>query len=192
MTQELDDEKRFISMLSDYGFKVSFGNERHTLFLRKALQALVASPTAIQSVQLTRNEVGAITRHSRGGLFDIICLDEQGQTFIVEMQLVDFKHMIHRAKFYAFHRFNEVVRKGDYRFDDLKKIYTTSILAGSTYTTELYHQIGMVKNQRGELMDNQITHVVVELGKFKKTAEEVETDLDKLLYTMKTVVIQKV
>ena len=182
---ELDEEKRFISMLSDYGFKVSFGNESHPRFLRKALQALINSDVAIRSVRFTKNEITATTKDSRGGLFDITCEDDQGRVFIVEMQLLDLSNIIHRVKFYAFHRYNIMVKKGNYRFNDLKKIYTISVLAGRTYQTDLYHQIGTVKNQHGELIDDQITHVIVELDKFQKTLEEVETDLDKLLYTMK-------
>ena len=172
-------------MLSDYGFKVTFGNENHPRFLRKALQALINSDVPIREVLFTKNEITATTKTSRGGLYDVTCEDELGRVFIVEMQLFNFKNMIHRAKHYAFHRYNIMVKKGNYRFNDLKRIYTVSILAGQTYDTELYHQIGTLKNQRGELMDDQITHVVVELDKFRKTLEQVETDLDKLLYTMK-------
>ena len=166
-------------------FKITFGNESHPKFLRKALQALIDSDVPIREVKFIRNEVSGTTKESRGGLYDITCKDELGRIFIIEMQLLNFSSMIHRAKFYAFHAYNTMVRKGDYRFNDLKKIYTISILAGKTYSTGLYHQIGTLKNQQGELMDDQITHVVVELGKFKKTLEEVTTDLDKLLYTMK-------
>lgn len=157
-------DKKFISMLSDYGFKITFGNEQHSEFLRKALQALINSLTPIREVKFTRNEVSATTKGSRGGLFDIVCEDERGRVFIVEMQLFDYSNMIHRAKFYAFHRFNTMVRKGNYRFNDLKQIYTISILAGKTYQTDLYHQIGTLKNQSGELMDDQITHIVIEAG----------------------------
>ena len=172
-------------MLSDYGFKVAFGNESHPEFLRKSLQVLIGSSSPIREVKFTKNEVTATTKDARGGLFDITCEDEHGRVFIVEMQLFDFSNMIHRAKFYAFHRFNAMVRKGKYRFNDLKRIYTISILAGRTYRTHLYHQIGTLKNQNGELMDDQITHVVVELDKFQKTLKDIKTDLDKLLYTMK-------
>ena len=129
--------------------------------------------------------MSGITKDSRGGLFDMACEDELGRTFIVEMQLVNLTHFIHRAKFYAFHVYNRMVRKVNYRFDDLKPIYTVSILAGQTYSTKRYHQIGTLQNQQGELIDNQITHVIVELGKFDKSAEEATTDLDKLLYIMK-------
>lgn len=182
---ETNQERLFISMLSDYGFKIVFGNESHPKFLRKALQVLIGSTTPIQEVIFTKNEVNPITKESRGGLFDITCEDELGRVFIVEMQLLNLHNMIHRAKFYAFHRFNTMVKKGRYYFDDLKRIYTVSILAGNTYETALYHQLGTLKNQQGEEMDNQITHVVVELGKFQKTLPEIHTELDKLLYIMK-------
>ena len=76
--------------------------------------------------------------------------------------------------------------KGDYHFDDLPPIYVISILAGKTYKTKEYRQIGTLRNQHGEEIDNQITHVIVELGKFTLSGDEVKTDLDKLLYTMKT------
>ena len=78
-----------------------------------------------------------------------------------------------------------MVRKGTYRFDDLKPIYVISFLAGNTFKTKEFHQIGELKNQHGELMDNQITHIIVELNKWHKTVDELTTDLDKLLYIMK-------
>lgn len=184
--QEQENERRFISMLSDYGFKVTFGNESKPIFTKKAIQALIASPIPIKHIQFISNEAPGLSEESRSGLFDMACQDELGRVFIVEMQLRDFKHFIHRAKLYAFHKFNDFVLKGDRRFDNLPDIYVISILAGKTYKTKEYHQIGTLRNQHGEQMDNQITHVVVELGKFKLSREEVKTDLDKLLYTMKT------
>ena len=86
-------------MLSDYGFKITFGNEKHPQFLKKALQALIDSPVPIQEVTFTKNEVSGTTLSARSGLFDITCKDELGQVFIVEMQLANFANMIHRSKF---------------------------------------------------------------------------------------------
>ncbi|MBX2840524.1 MAG: Rpn family recombination-promoting nuclease/putative transposase [Flammeovirgaceae bacterium] len=138
-----------------------------------------------KSVTFTKNEVSGTTKESRGGLFDLTCEDEKGRVFIVEMQLFDFKHFIHRAKFYAFHKFNTMVHKGRYRFNDLRQIYSISFLAGRAFETSLYHQVGTIKNQKGERIDDQITYIIVELDKFKKMLPEIKTDLDKLLYTMK-------
>ncbi len=44
----------FIPIISDYGFKVTFGNEVNTLFLRKALQALIDSDVLIKEVKFDR------------------------------------------------------------------------------------------------------------------------------------------
>jgi len=77
----------FIPLISDYGFKATFGNETNDLFLRTALQALIKSPVPIREVQLEKNAFEALTLDSRSGIFDLACTDELGNHFIVEMQL---------------------------------------------------------------------------------------------------------
>ena len=165
---------------------MTFGNESKPVFTKKAIQVLIASPIPIEHIQWISNEAPGLDEESRSGLFDMACQDKLGRVFIVEMQLRNFKYFIHRAKFYALHKLNEFVQKGDYRFDDLPPIYVISILAGKTYKTKEYHQIGTIKNQHGEEIDNQVTHIIVELGKFNLSQDDIKTDLDKLLYTMKT------
>jgi predicted transposase/invertase (TIGR01784 family) len=183
-------DKRFISMLSDYGFKVTFANETDTTFLKRAIQALIKSEIPIETIEFKRNELTAVTINSRGGLYDVTCIDEQGRRFIIEMQVTDLKNFIHRAKFYGFYHFNVIVKRGKYRFDNLNKIYVISILAGIAYPEiEAYHQHVCLRNEEGELIDDQITHILVELGKWNKSVEEIEKDnldIDKLLYLMKT------
>lgn len=89
-------------------FKVTFGNEHRPRFIKKALQALIASDTPIKKVKFVENEVSGTTKDSRGGLLDITCEDEQGRVFIVEMQLLNLTYFIHRVKFYAFHVYNSI------------------------------------------------------------------------------------
>ena len=127
-------ENKFISLLSDYGFKVAFADESNTLFLRKALQALIKSDTPIKKVQFLRNEFIGLTEESRGGVFDLICEDEKLRTFIVEMQLGYYKHFIQRAKFYAFQKFNTLVERGEYKFDNLTPIYCIGFLAKGIFS----------------------------------------------------------
>ncbi len=176
---------KFVSILSDYGFKVAFADEKDTLFLRKSLQALIQLPRPIKEVHFVRNEFSGITEERRGGLYDLICEDEHGDTFIVEMQLGYYKHYMQRAKFYAFQKFNTIVEKGKFFFDDLSKIYCIGLLAKSIFSSEQYYHYGTLTNQVGEVMDTQMVHIIVEISKFNKSINEVETDLDKLLYTMK-------
>ena len=181
-----NDKKRFISILSDYGFKATFGNEANTTFLKKALQALIDSPVPIKSVSFVKNEISAITLDSRSGIYDIACVDENENHFIVEMQLSDYPEFIQRMKFYAFHRFNTLVKKGEYKFENLPKIYCIGFLANNIFPQiKDYHNNSALKNGKNEIIDDQMTFITVELAKFKKQLIDIQTDLDKLIYTMK-------
>lgn len=182
----MKNKQGFISLLSDYGFKVAFADESNTLFLRKALQALLQNNTPIKRVQFSRNELTATTSKARGGLLDLICIDEQKRTFIVEMQLGYYKEFIQRTKFYAFHKFNTLVERGNYKFEQLTPIYCIGLLAKSIFpNSKEYYHFGRLKNQKGEEMDKQITYIIIEIDKFKKKEAEIQSDLDKLIYIMK-------
>jgi predicted transposase/invertase (TIGR01784 family) len=174
-----------IPFTSDYGFKVTFGNESDTLFLRKALQALIRSDIPIQSVQFTKNEFTGVVLDSRSGIYDLTCVDDNGNTFIVEMQLGDFKDFFHRMKFYAFQKFNTMVKRGRYLFNDLTPIYCIGILANNINQLPSYYNISSTKNQDGIVTDEQITYVTVELEKFNLSETDIQTDLEKLIFTMK-------
>ena len=181
-----NDNGRFISILSDYGFKVTFGNEVDTTFLKKALQALINSSVPIREVSFIKNELTAITIDSRSGIYDVACIDENDNHFIVEMQLSEYPEFIQRMKFYALHRFNTLVKKGEYRFENLSKIYCIGILARVIFTQiSDYHNVSFLRNAKNETIDDQMVFVTVELDKFSKEKNQVQTDLDKLVYTMK-------
>ena len=88
-------------------------------------------------------------------------------------------------KYYAFNKFNTMVKKGKYYFDDLTPIYCIGILSENIYNFEDYYNYGLLKNQYNDVMDKQITYVTIELDKFKLTESEVKNDLEKLIFTMK-------
>ncbi len=178
--------KRFISILSDYGFKSTFGNTTSTLFLRTSIQALIKSEVPIASVEFDRSEITGLTKSNRGGVFDVSCIDDNGDNYIIDMQLDELKKFIKRSTFYAANRYGIITHRGDFLFEKLKKIYMISFLNGVVYpdSRELHH-IGKLRNQHGELMGDEITQVMFELGKWNKPVEEIKTNLDKLIYVMK-------
>lgn len=176
----------YIPIISDYGFKATFGNETDSLFLRTALQALIKSATPIREVKFDKNVFEGLTIDSRSGVFDLSCTDENGNQFIVEMQLGDAPHFVQRMKFYALHKFNTVVEKGEFDYANLPKIYAIAILQKNILPTTHFHTIANLRSEHGEIIDSQMTFIIVELAKFGKQVAEIETDLDKLVYTMKT------
>ncbi len=176
----------YIPIISDYGFKATFGNETNSLFLRVALQALIKSETPIREVHFDKNAFEALTIDSRSGIFDLSCTDESGSQFVVEMQLGYTPNFLQRMKFYTLHKFNTLVEKGAFDYANLPKLYTIAILEKAILPTTDFHTVANLRNEQGEIIDDQMTFVMVELTKFTKQESEVETDLDKLVYTMQT------
>ncbi len=181
------DDQIFIPIISDYGFKATFGNEANTLFLRKALQALIKSEIPIKEVKFDKNTFEGITQDSRSGIFDLACTDENDNHFIVEMQYGDAPNFVQRMKFYTLHKFNAMVKKGKFDYSTLAKIYCVGILANNINTYEDYHNVSNLRNEKGELIDDQMTFVTVELEKFILQEIDCQTNLEKLIYTMRTI-----
>ncbi|WP_338870643.1 Rpn family recombination-promoting nuclease/putative transposase [Spirosoma sp. SC4-14] len=176
----------YIPIISDYGFKATFGNEADSLFLRTALQALIKSDTPIREVHFDKNAFEALTVDSRSGIFDVSCTDEQGNHFIVEMQLGYAPHFVQRMKFYALHRFNPLVERGEFDYANLPRLYTIAFLEKSILPVANFHTVANLRSEFGEIIDSQMTFIIVELAKFTRQVADIETDLEKLVYTMKT------
>ncbi|MEZ0486081.1 Rpn family recombination-promoting nuclease/putative transposase [Fibrella aquatica] len=176
----------YIPIISDYGFKATFGNESDDLFLRTALQALIKSATPIREIHFDKNAFEALTLDSRSGIFDLSCTDENGTQFIVEMQLGFSPYFVQRMKFYALHKFNTLVERGQFGYANLPKLYAIAFLAKSILPTSSFHSVANLRNEQGEIIDTQMSFITVELAKFDKQVADIETDLEKLVYTMKT------
>ena len=177
----------YIPIISDYGFKATFGNEANDLFLRKALQALIKSEIPIQKIYFDKNAFEALTFDSRSGIFDLSCTDEKGNQFIVEMQLGNAPNFLQRMKFYALHKFNVMIEKGKFNYSNLPKLFIIAILEKSVLLGKQFHTVINLRTEKGELIDSQMTFITVELFKFDKKVAEIKTDLEKLIYTMKAV-----
>ncbi len=156
------------------------------MFLRTALQALIQSPTPIREVRFDKNAFEALTPDSRSGIFDLACTDENGTQFIVEMQLGYALNFVQRMKFYALHKFNTLVERGEFDYANLPKIYAIAFLEKSILPTASYRTVANLRSEEGKLIDRQMTFILVELAKFDLPVGNVQTDLEKLLHTMKT------
>ena len=180
-------QKRYVSLLSDFGFKRIFGDRTNTNFLKMVLQILINSDEPI--VEISFDDTVKTPEYSdyRGAILDFYCIDGKGRNFIAEMQRTKLTTFIHRSKFYTYLHLNEMIEKGgEMRFNKLRPIYAISILDGVAFpNSSEFHQFACLRNQHGELIDDQIMHVLLELGKWNKTEQEVVSNLDILILLMK-------
>lgn len=151
------------------------------------MQALIKSEVSIKEVKFDKNTFEGITQDGRSGIFDLACTDENDNHFIVEMQYGDAPYFVQRMKFYALHKFNAMVKRGKFDYGTLTKIYCVAILANNILPYDDFHTLANLRNEKAELFDDQMTFVTVELDKFTLQEVDCQTDLQKLIYTMRTI-----
>ena len=177
---------RLISLLSDYGFKITFANEKNQTFLRKAIQLLTKSEIDIKTLQHLPTEFEGISEEARKGFYDTLCLVNKELYFILEMQLGNHTYLIERLLFYAAQLYIAQVVKGLEGFADIKKIHCICITRDTLFPDEHpYYHNAAIKTETGKIISDKIEFILVELKKFTKLAHETENELDELLFTMK-------
>ena len=117
-----------VSFLSDYGFKVTFGNKDNTLFARKALELIIEDLQPIEELRFLRNEFEGMTEDARAGLYDVVCQDEYKRVFIIEMQVDNYENLLKRLQFYAFQMFTAYAKKGKKGFDEMNAVHCICII----------------------------------------------------------------
>ena len=115
----------------------------------------------------------------------MLCQDEKDNMFIVEMQLQATLAFLNRLKFYNLHVLNGMIDKGKFDFNIKRKIYCIAFLGADIFSFENCKNVLTLNNQDGLLADDQTTYITVELNKFKLKADEIKTDFEKLVYSIK-------
>ena len=158
------------------------------LFARKALELIIEDLQPIEELRFLRNEFEGMTEDARAGLYDVVCQDEYKRVFIIEMQVDNYENLLKRLQFYAFQMFTAYAKKGKKGFDEMNAVHCICIIKGSVTESTHCHQVIALKNSENEIVMDDLTFHLIELGKFpiaKKDYSLIITEKDELLYTMK-------
>ncbi len=79
-------EERYISLLTDFGFKRIFGTKPNKDLLIDFLNSLFDGEQVITDVKFLNSEHVGDVYAERKAIFDVYCENEHGEKFIVEMQ----------------------------------------------------------------------------------------------------------
>ena len=177
-------QERYINLLTDFGFKRVFGSEPNKQLLIDFLNALLPAHRQIRDLSYKSTENLGNTPVDRKAIFDIYCQDQNGDRFIVELQKAKQNFFKDRSVFYASFPIQEQALKGEWNFE-LAPIYSVGVLdfVFDDHREEetLIHTVKL-KNQHCEVFYDKLTFIYVELPKFNKTLEQLETKQDKWLY----------
>jgi len=178
-----EQKERYINPLTDFGFKKLFGTEPNKLLLINFLNEILPD-RKIKDLTYSSGEKQGLTELDRKAIFDLYCIGDNGERFIVEMQKAKQNFFKDRSVFYASFPIQEQGKRNKWNYK-LDPVYSIGILDfifdDHKDDDELLHVVEL-KNQRGDVFYDKLKFVYLELPKFKKQEEELETNFDKWLY----------
>jgi len=178
---------KYINLLTDFGFKRLFGSEPNKALLIDFLNVILPQQHTVADISYKNNESVGNTVMDRKAIFDIYCESKTGEKFIVEIQKAKQNYFKDRSVYYSTFPIQEQAEKGDWNYK-LSSVYTIGILdfifEDHKREQEFVHTVEL-KNQNCEVFYDKLKFIYVELPKFTKKIEELETHFEKWLYLFK-------
>ena len=170
-------EDRYISLLTDFGFKRIFGTKPNKDLLINFLNSLFDGLQVIKDVKYLNSEHVGDVFAERKPIFDVYCENEHGEKFIVEMQN-------------AYFPICEQAPKGAEWNFQLEHVYTVALLnfdleEEAFDKNDINHDVGLLDKKTLKVFNDKLSFKYVEIAKFNKTEEELDTLYDKRLYVLK-------
>jgi predicted transposase/invertase (TIGR01784 family) len=180
-------QDKYISLLTDFGFKRVFGTEPNKAILIDFLNTLLPAHHQIQDLTFKNNENLGNTPIDRKAIFDIYCQAASGDRFIVEIQKAKQNFFKDRSVYYSTFPIQEQALKGEWDFE-LAAVYTVGVLDfvfDDHRNEDTILHIVELKNQHCEVFYEKLKFIYIELPKFTKSLDELETHFDKWLFLLK-------
>ena len=183
-------EERYISLLTDFGFKRIFGTAMNKDLLICFLNSLFNGRQVVKDVSFLNPEKVGDLYTDRKAIFDVYCEGENGEKFIVEMQNAYQTYFKDRALFYSTFPIREQAPKGNEWDFKLNHIYTIALLNFSMNEEafdkeEIRYHVQLCDTATHQVFYDKLEFIYVEISKFNKSLEELETLYDKWLYALK-------
>lgn len=181
---------KFINPFTDFGFKKLFGTEFNKPLLINFLNQLISSEAGeIKELTFLKNEHLGQSYYERKAIFDLYCTNQDGEKFIVEIQKAKQNYFKDRSVFYSTFPIQEQAEKGTWDFK-LKAVYTIGILdfvfdEDKDDKEVFHHEVKMVDTRTNKVFYDKLTYIYLEMPKFNKTEDELESLYDKWLYIFK-------
>ena len=167
-------KERYISLLTDFGFKRIFGTAMNKDLLICFLNSLFDGKQVVKDVSYLNPEHVGDVYTDRRAIFDVYCEGENGEKFIVEMQNAYQAYFKDRSLFYSTFPIREQVAL--LNFDMNEEAFEKE---------KIRHSVQLCDTATHKVFYDKLEFIYVEIAKFNKSLEELETLYDKWLYALK-------
>ncbi len=182
--------EKYINPFTDYGFKKLFGEEPNKDLLLDFLNVLLKEEQGeIKDLTYLKSEHLGTSEIDRKAIFDLYCENEKGEKFIVELQKTKQNFFKDRTVYYSTFPIREQAKRADWNYD-LKAVYTIAILdfvfdEDKNDPAKFRYDIKFTDTATKEVFYDKLTFIYLEMPKFNKTVDELETRFDKWLYVIR-------
>ncbi len=180
-------QARYINPFTDFGFKKLFGEEINKDLLIDFLNGILPAQHKIKELTYKKNENLGSGLVDRRAVFDIYCQSANGDRFIVELQKAKQNFFKDRSVFYATFPIREQAEKGEWNFE-LAAVYCIGLLDfvfdDGKENPNYLHEVKL-KDGQNKVFYDKLTFVYIEMPKFLKNEEQLETQFDKWLFFIK-------
>ena len=183
----------FVNLRSDVGFKAVFADRNNKDILIGVLNQILPPEARIEDIkEYSDREQRRDVPYGKKTVLDLVCVDRDDRTFVVEMQASEEDFFFERCVYYASGLYHLELSDG-VRYKGLRPVYVVSFLNyrlrhddESLWDTDHFISYWRFSEKRtGMVADQTISVIFVEMTLFTKTLEECVTEFDRLFYIFK-------
>jgi len=179
-------EPRFFDPRNDVAFKKVFVDHEDLTksFLNSTLR--LHGGRRIQKVEYLPTERLPRTSESKKSILDVLCTDERGFQYIIEVQNKYMQNYMQRVQYYVSHLYSGQLGDSE-NYLELKPVTLLSVLNHSIFPHQISY-LSFHENIERETRDsylNDMSYAFIELPKFNKQLDELKTEEDYWIFTMK-------
>ncbi len=178
---------QFADPKNDLAFKKIFGDENHKNILISFLNSVLdfKDEKTIVDVELANPYQVPRIPELKETILDIKATNKNKETFIVEMQKKDLCNFTKRSLYYTSKAYVSQLQKGN-DYTRLKKVYFIGILNFNIFENKDFISRHLIINQETNTQDlKDFEFTFIELPKFCKKLDELNSVLDKWIYFLK-------
>ena len=178
---------RFVDIKNDIAFQKIFGNENRKETLISFLNAVlefqdeqrIVEVSILNPYQLPKLKGGKVT------IIDVKATDQEGRTYIIEMQVGDIDGFAKRVLFYTSKSYSDQIKRADF-YRKLRPVIFIGVLDFEHTINPKFisrHQFRDVETGEQTVKDMEFNFI--ELPKFNLKLEELTTLMEKWIYFIK-------
>lgn len=176
---------QFVDPKTDIAFKKIFGNDAHKEILQEFLNEILILESPIASLEILNPYQVPKLYELKLTSLDIKAKDQLEREFLIEMQVAKEEWFCQRAMYYSAKSYSQQLKIGG-NYQELHPVIFLGILNFKAFEHERYftrHVILDTESKTHHLKELEFNFV--ELPKFSKAENELETTAEKWLYFLK-------